>query len=302
MEEGRFVDKVAVVTGGTSGIGRACAHALVREGARVVVGGRDPVRGEETLQAIEKELGGSARERIVFHQVDVSVPEQVEAFVIRAFSEYGRLDFAFNNAGDCGIDVSSPLHLQDNSSLDDMVATNIKGTFYSMKYEIQHMLQQRSITKTKSKNSTPNLSADFCIVNNSSVSGIRGSIGLSIYCACKHAILGFTRSAALEYRDENIRVNAVAPGQIDTPMLHNAAKRWFEKSTVGSSPFISKEETTREDLNEIFATDIPLGRVGTPEEVAQVVLFLFSQDARAMTGETITVDGGYTLSSINTVQ
>ena len=188
--------KVGIVTGGGTGIGRATALAMAKAGAAVVIGNRDATKGEEVVRQIQQ-AGG----RAVFQKTDVSKPDDVKALVERAVAEFGRLDLAFNNAGMDGEQV--PLHEQDIDKASFLFDVNIKGVFYCMKYEIEQMLK----------------TGGGAIVNTSSIFGLNGYPGWSLYVATKHAVTGMTKAAALDYAKRNIRVNAVGPGPVETPLL-----------------------------------------------------------------------------------
>lgn len=255
----QFQDKVVLITGGSSGIGRATAVAFGREGAKVVVASRRKKEGEETVQLI-KEIGSEG----FFLQTDVASCEQVKALIDKTVAVYDRLDIAFNNAG-----VEGPIKTlveQTEEDFDDIININLKGMWVSMKYEILQMLKQGGGT----------------IVNTSSISGLVGMPASSIYAASKHGVLGITKSAALEYGEYGIRINAVSPGAIDTPMLHRF---------LNSNPYLGSPEEAQEQ----FKIKHPLRRIGTPEEVAKAVLWLCSDGASFITGESIAIDGGYTV-------
>jgi NAD(P)-dependent dehydrogenase (short-subunit alcohol dehydrogenase family) len=247
-----FDGKVALVTGGGSGIGRATALAFARHGARVVIGDRDVQRGEETVSIIS-DAGGTAS----FRETDVLVAAEVEALVDHAIAEYGRLEVAFNNAGIEG-DVR-PLVEQTEANYDAVMDINVKGVWLSMKYEIPRMLEQ----------------GGGAIVNCSSVAGVIGFPGIGIYVASKHAVIGLTKTAALEHSAKGIRINAVNPGLINTEMADRLA------AGIGTS-------------NEELAPLHPIGRIGRAEEVADAVLWLCSANASFITGHSLIIDGGFT--------
>jgi NAD(P)-dependent dehydrogenase (short-subunit alcohol dehydrogenase family) len=242
-----LTNSVGVVTGGGTGIGRATALAMAKAGASLVIGNRDAKLGEEVVQAIEQ-AGG----RAAFQVTDVSNPEDARALVERAVKEFGRLDLAFNNAGTDGEQV--PLHEQDIEKASLLFDVNIKGVFYCMKYEIEEMLR----------------TGGGSIVNTSSIFGLNGYPGWSLYSATKHAVTGMTKSAALDYAERGIRVNAVGPGPVETPLL--------EKGTGGDP--------------HSYASFVPMGRIGQPEEIADPVVWLLSDEARYVTGHTFPIDGG----------
>jgi NAD(P)-dependent dehydrogenase (short-subunit alcohol dehydrogenase family) len=247
-----FDGKVALVTGGGSGIGRATALAFARHGAQVVIGDRDVQRGEETVSMI-RDAGGTA----TFQQTDVLVAAEVEALVDHAIETYRRVDVAFNNAGIEG-DVR-PLAEQTEANYDAVMDINVKGVWLSMKYEIPRMLEQ----------------GGGAIVNCSSVAGVIGFPGIGIYVASKHAVIGLTKTAALEYSAKGIRINAVNPGLIDTAMADRLA------AGIG---------TSKKELAPLHA----IGRIGRAEEVAEAVLWLCSDKASFITGHSLIVDGGFT--------
>jgi NAD(P)-dependent dehydrogenase (short-subunit alcohol dehydrogenase family) len=248
-----FEGKVALVTGGGSGIGRATALAFAREGARVVIGNRNLQRGEETVSMIRK-AGGTAS----FQRTDVLVAAEIEALVDHAVKTYGGLDLAFNNAGIEG--DSGPLLVeQTEANYDAVMDVNVKGVWLSMKYEIPKMLER----------------GGGAIVNCSSVAGLVGFPGFAIYIASKHAVIGLTKTAALEYSAQGIRINAVNPAVIDTEMVD----RWAASMNM-----------KKDDLN----TFHPIGRIGRVEEVAEAVLWLCSGKASFVTGHSMIVDGGFT--------
>jgi len=247
-----FEGKVALVTGGGSGIGRATALAFARDGARVVICNRNVQRGEETVSMI-RAAGGTAS----FRRTDILVAADIEALVKHAVSEYGGLDLAFNNAGIEG--EPRPLAEQTEANYDAVMDINVKGVWLSMKYEIPRILDQ----------------GGGAIVNCSSVAGVIGFPGIGIYSASKHAVIGLTKAAALEYSAQGIRVNAVNPAVIDTEMVDRLADGMNVK---------------KDDLT----TFHPIGRLGRVEEVAEAVLWLCSDKASFVTGHSMMVDGGFT--------
>lgn len=246
-----FRGKVALVTGGASGIGKATALAFAREGARVVVADWMAEPGEATAAEI-RASGGQA----TFVKVDVSRAADVEKMVKKAVEAYGRIDCAFNNAGVEG--EMGPLTETTEESWDRVININLKGVFLCMKYEIPVMLAH----------------GGGAIVNTSSVAGLVGFQNLLPYVASKHGVAGATKSAALEYGKLNIRVNAVCPGVIRTPMIERVL-------------------TENPAMEETLAAGEPIGRLGMPEEIASSVLFLCSDAASFLTGQAIAVDGGW---------
>lgn len=243
--------KVALVTGGTSGIGAATALAYAREGAKVVVSGRREKEGREVVASIEAE-GGKA----IFVQADVSREAGVKNLVETTLKTFGRLDIAFNNAG---VEQSlTPLPDQTEEQYDRIMDINVKGVWLSMKHEIPAMLE----------------TGGGAIVNNSSIAGTIGMATVPVYVASKHAVEGLTKSTALEFAKQGVRVNAVAPAAIETRLFTDFA----------SDPAI------RQALENAH----PVGRIGQPEEVASAVVYLSSPAASFITGTTLTIDGGYT--------
>jgi NAD(P)-dependent dehydrogenase (short-subunit alcohol dehydrogenase family) len=248
-----FEGKIALVTGGGSGIGRATAVAFAREGAQVVIGNRNAARGEETVAIIRK-AGGTAS----FQPTDVSVAAEVEALVEHAVETCGGLDIAFNNAGIEG-DVKPTLIDHTEANFDAVMDVNVKGVWLSMKYEIPRMLKR----------------GGGAIVNCSSVAGVIGFPAIGIYSASKHAVIGLTKAAALEFSAQGIRVNAVNPAVIDTEMADR---------------LVDGMNMKKDDLT----TFHPIGRLGRVEEVAEAVLWLCSDKASFVTGHSMMVDGGFT--------
>jgi len=245
-----FKDKVALVTGGSFGIGRATAIAFARRGAKVVIA--DWMEDKETLAAIQAS-GGEA----IFVKCDVSKDADVKNVVDKTVSQFGRLDFAFNNAGIEG--VSAPTHQCSEENWDKTIGVNLKGVWLCLKHEITKMLQ----------------TGGGAIVNNASIAGLVGFTNIPAYVASKHGVIGLTKNAALEYAKANIRVNVVCPGVIKTPMID----RFTGKSKEVEKQFESME---------------PVGRLGQPEEVAETVIWLCSDASSFVTGDAIPVDGGWT--------
>ncbi len=248
--ETTFNNKVAIVTGGSFGIGRATAIAFAKNGAKVVIA--DWVEDDETLSSI-KEFGGEA----IFYKCDVSKDADVKMMVDKTIEQYGRLDYAFNNAGIEGIMAPTADCTEEN--WDNTININLKGIWLCMKYEIPHMLA----------------AGKGAIVNCASIAGLVGFPGLPAYVAAKHAVVGLTKNTALEYVKAGIRVNAVCPGAIKTPMIDRITG--------------NKKEAEAQ-----FAAMEPIGRLGQPEEVAEAVIWLCSDAASFITGHSMAVDGGWT--------
>jgi NAD(P)-dependent dehydrogenase (short-subunit alcohol dehydrogenase family) len=245
-----LTNKVALVTGGSTGIGRATAFLFARHGARVVIGDVNP-EGRETVKTIEQE-GGVA----LFVETDVRNARQVEDLVAAAVKTYGGLHVAFNNAGI--LPAGALLADVEDAAFDQVVAVDLKGVFLAMKYEIRHMLK----------------AGGGAIVNNASIAGMIAEAGISSYVAAKHAVIGLSRAAAIEYASQGIRINALAPGLVETGMT----KHWFADAKIRAS----------------LVGNTPIGRAAQPEEIAEMVLFLCSDLASFAVGQVFVVDGGYT--------
>lgn len=245
-----FSDKVALVTGGSGGIGRASAQLFAQSGAKVVIGDIDP-GGSETVETIKRE-GGDA----VFVKADVSDEGDVKNLIATAVKTYGGLHCAFNNAG--VLPPTVPLVEMDESTFDKTLAVDLKGIFFCMKHEVAHMLQH----------------GGGAIVNNASIAGLIAEPGISAYIAAKHGVIGLSKAAAVEYANQGIRINALAPGLVNTAMT----KAWFDDPNMSAH----------------FLANTPIGRVSQPAEIAGMVLFLCSDYASFAVGQTFVIDGGYT--------
>jgi NAD(P)-dependent dehydrogenase (short-subunit alcohol dehydrogenase family) len=244
-----FQNQVAVVTGGSFGIGRATAVAFAQRGAKVIIADLVEDKDGETLRQIK-----AAGSEGIFVQCDVSKSNDVKGLIDKCIATYGRLDYAFNNAGIEGVQATT--HECTEENWDKTV--NLKGIWLSMKNEIPQMLKNRK----------------GAIVNCSSVAGLNGFPGLPAYVATKHGVVGLTKTAALEYSTQGIRVNAVCPGVIHTAMMDRL---------TGKDKEVEKQYTEME----------PIGRMGNPEEVAEAVVWLCSDAASFVTGIAMPVDGGF---------
>ena len=254
MKKNRFQDKVVLVTGGNSGIGRAAAIQFADEGAKVVIAARREEPGNDVVRNI-KSRGGEA----VFIRTDVTRREEIEHLFQTITKEYGRLDCAFNNAGVNTLTMRRIV----NTTMEDwdrLMNTNLKGVWFCMKHEIPLMLKQ----------------GGGAIVNNSSMAGIGTDMTFSLYAASKHGVMGLTKGAALDYAHRKVRINAVCPGFIHTPMLEEP---W----------------PLNPQIKELTMEQIPMKRFGKPEEIAGAVLWMCSDEASFMTGREMVIAGGQTI-------
>lgn len=242
--------KVSIITGGSSGIGRATAVALAKEGVKVTVAARRAKEGEETVRLV-KEAGSEG----IFMKTDVANEDDVRSMVDKTVKTYGRLDYAFNNAGI--EETMTSLVDQTSDVFDQIMNVNVKGVWLCMKYEIPQIIRTEG----------------GAIVNMSSVAGVMGFPQMPIYVASKHAVLGLTKSAALEYAKSGIRINAIAPGGVETEM---------PKRAVGYN----------NQILETLKSMHPIGRIGDPEEIANAVVWLLSDKASFVLGHTLLLDGG----------
>ncbi|MGC5172767.1 glucose 1-dehydrogenase [Microbacterium sp. DT81.1] len=249
----RFDDKVVFLTGAANGIGRATAIAFGREGAKLALVDIDGASNAETAKLVE-EAGGAA----IALRADVTVEADVIAAIDAAVEHYGRIDIAFNNVG--RDQKVAPLHDTDEHEWRRTIDLNVTSMFFCMRNQIPRMLAQGGGT----------------IVNTASGAGLIGIKGTAVYATAKHAVVGLTRSAALDYADRNIRINAVAPGIVETDMM----RRVSGGTEQGRADMVAEE---------------PIGRLGQPEEIASAVLWLASDGASFAIGSTLVVDGGHTI-------
>lgn len=258
----KFTDKVVLITGGNSGIGKATALAFAEEGAKVVIAGRRITEGEQTVSLIKK-LGSQS----IFIPTDITQETEVKNLISQTVETFGRLDYAFNNAGTPGILKVNVDYSEENWN--QVINTNLKGVWLCMKYQIPEMLKN----------------GGGAIVNNASIRGLvaanlnheqkdKPQHNIHFYCTSKHAVLGLTKSLAVQYARDDIRINAICPGTIITPMVRDALS----------------EETINN-----YGNQYPVKRLGTPEEIAQSVLWLCSDSANFVIGHSLVLDGGLTI-------
>jgi NAD(P)-dependent dehydrogenase (short-subunit alcohol dehydrogenase family) len=246
--------KVAIVTGGNSGFGRATSVALAQEGVRVVIAARSQAKADETLRLI-KDVGGEG----VFVPTDLTKATEVAALVAAAVETFGRLDFGANIAGIGG--AFAPTAEYREEDWNNIIAINLTAVWLSMKYELQQMVKQ---------------GWGGAIVNVSGTFGLIGAPNIAAYSATRHAVLGLTKSAALEYVKQGIRINAVCPGAAKTPLLDAA---------TGGSPEVEAQ----------WASFMPIGRLGTPGEIANAIVWLCSDNSSFVVGHSLAVDGGWAI-------
>ena len=246
-------DKVALITGGSSGIGLATAIAFAERGAKIVIASRDVTNAEAAVSTIKNN-----GHQVIWVKTDVTQPDQVENMVQETVAAFGRLDYAFNNGGSGG--QGGPAAEISIENWEKTITGYLTSAWLCMKYEIPAMLEV----------------GGGAIVNNASVDGLRAypMVGGSAYTAAKHGLIGLTKSAALDYVSQNIRINAICPGWVETPPV----TRWIERQPQME--------------NEILAQE-PIGRMGTPEEIAEAVVWLCSNRASFVVGTAFVVDGGY---------
>ena len=247
-----FANKTALVIGATSGIGRATALAFARAGADVVAAGLGAADGR-SLEAEIKQIGVEA----LYVEADVRNEAEVQGVVEKAEARFGRIHAAANNAG---IESNyGPVHEQTQEEFDRIISVNLRGIFFGLKHQIRHMLRH----------------GGGAICNTASQAGLTGLANVAIYTASKHGVVGLTKSTSLEMARSNIRVNAVAPGPIDTGLLH--------RMVDGKVPL------------DVIAEGVPMGRIAQPEEVAAAIVWLCSDEASYVTGHTMAIDGGFTV-------
>jgi NAD(P)-dependent dehydrogenase (short-subunit alcohol dehydrogenase family) len=261
---------VILITGGTSGIGLACARLLVADGARVALVGRDPARGAAAVAA----LAAGADERALFVAADVADSDDVRRAVAAAVARWGRLDGAVNSAAYASPVAAATADLGE-AEFDRTIAVNLRGAWLSMKHELAAMLAGGH---------------GGAIVNVSSANGLTGTPMAAPYCASKWALHGLSRTAAAEYGSRGVRINVVCPGPTRTPMLEGV----FDRLAAGH-PELASDRAAAEAL---YAARVPLGRIGEAEELARAVAWLLSPAASFVNGAVLSVDGGFTTAAL----
>ena len=246
-----FSGKNVLLIGGTTGIGRATARAFAKSGANLFMAGL----GKDAGAAVVKDVRDNSDAEIEFAEVDVRDAAAMEALHERAFERFGRIDVAFNNAGVPG--KTAPVQELDEADFYELIDINLKGIFLGLKYQVPHMTA----------------AGGGAIVNTSSLFGVMGFATTAVYCASKWGVIGLTNSVALEVARKNIRVNAIAPGSVMTPLL---------------SGMFGSEQSAKDTVLPM----IPMGRISDPSEIANLVLFLSSDAASFITGQAIVIDGG----------
>ena len=252
MTNKRLDNKIALVVGGSTGIGRATAVAFAKAGAKVVVASRGEEQGQETVELVQQ-TGTEG----LFIQTDVSDKNSIKHLIAQTINRYGRIDAAFNNAGIEG--KTAPLVETDEDDFDAIINVNLKGVYLCLKYQIAAMLK----------------TGGGAIVNTASIGGVIGFPNTAIYCASKHGVIGLTKTAALELAKSNIRINAIAPGAVQTDLLNRMSGG--------------------ESAAEAIAEAIPNGRISSPDEISGAVIWLCSDEASYVNGHTLVIDGGFTI-------
>ncbi len=253
MTVGEFSGKAVVVLGATAGIGRATVLAFAAAGARVVLSGLGAEEGRE----VESEARRRGEGEALFIEADVTRAEQVRSVIDRAAALFGRIHAAVNNAGTEG--RFGPVQAAEEEDFDRIIGVNLRGVWHGLKYEIPHMLAH----------------GGGAIVNTASTAGVTGIANVALYTASKHGVVGLTKATALELAKSGVRVNAVAPGPVDTGLLHRMVAGHIDVET--------------------FAASVPMGRISKPEEIAGAIVWLCSQAASYVTGHTLVIDGGLTV-------
>ncbi len=249
-----FQGKIVLITGSATGFGKVLAEEFARQGASLILSDVDTTQGEAVAEEIRQ-----TGTQVVFTKCDVSNTEDVKAMVQKGIEAFGRLDICVNNAGIAGNSLRDKTHDFDETMWDNIMNVNAKGVWLCMKYELPHLLA----------------AGGGVVVNISSKAGLGGVPGNVAYAASKHAVIGITKTAALEYAHKNIRVNAVCPSFADTPMVHNSIMRdpkYAERLILSN----------------------PMRRLGTANEIRDVVMFLCSDKSSFMNGQSVAVDGGLT--------